>query len=160
MRTNCRVVYDVTADWLGFSESFVCIVFVVIFVFTARRIWRAKLERTPIAAMVLWLVVWSLGAGGGAVNVVYQHYRCIHLASSGQFDVVEGVVSSFRPLEANQKGSEQFTVNNQTFSYSDRNLSGGGMRQTFGRTGPMADGVYVRVAHHSGTILKLEFCDP
>jgi hypothetical protein len=88
--------------------------------------------------------------------VLYQHFRCAASARAGDFEVVEGQVTDFRPLAKREKGSERFTVQGNTFSYSSANLGQGGFRYEFGPDGLLHEGSQVRISHREGRILKLE----
>jgi hypothetical protein len=113
---------------------------------------------------IVFLTLWAalFFAGGG--NVLYQHFRCVAWARSGDFDVVEGHVTQFHPGGWWNKERESFVVNGSaatghagvTFSYSDSNLGNGGFRYSFGPDGLLHLGGHVRVTYREGRILKLE----
>jgi hypothetical protein len=154
------IVYDILRDGIGVAPVAVCLGILIVFgvvaigmVVTARK---ERKERKPIVGIVVWLVLWGIASLLGGGNVLYQHFRCVAWARSGDFQVLEGRVTQFHPNVRGVKGNERFTVNGFTFSYSDSALGQGGFRYPFGPDGQLHEGVQVRVSHRDGRILKLE----
>lgn len=84
-------------------------------------------------------VLWTVGTAFGA----YQTWRDgPHLLAEGRAEVVEGVVEDFVPMKSHD--TERFTVRGVRFSYSSA-IQGQGFNQPSGRTGPLRDGVRVRI---------------
>jgi hypothetical protein len=74
---------------------------------------------------------------------------------SGRANVVEGVVTDFRPMPYEGHARESFVVAGKEFSYSDFGVTAG-FNNTRSHGGPIDKGVYVRVTHRGNTILRLE----
>jgi hypothetical protein len=73
----------------------------------------------------------------------------------GQFSVVEGAVTDFRPMPHEGHKSECFSVREQTFCYSDYEVTAGFNNST-SHGGPIREGLPVRVSYIGGTIVRLE----
>jgi hypothetical protein len=149
------VVYDILRDGIGVVPVAVCLGMLIPFGVVLGLLVAQRKQRKPVVGGVVWLVLWGTASLLGGGNVLYQHFRCVVWARSGDFQVLEGRVTQFHPM-ARGKGSENFTVNGVTFSYGDRNLGQGGFRYSFGSGGQLHEGVQVRVSHREGRILKLE----
>jgi hypothetical protein len=79
--------------------------------------------------------------------------------SSGSYATAEGRVTDFVPMPYEGHARESFVVDGQRFEYSDYKVTPG-FNQTRSHGGPISEGVYVRIAHQDGIILRLEICDP
>jgi hypothetical protein len=150
------VVYDILRDGIGVAPVFVCLGMLFGMGMGIGLLVSQRKQRKPVGCLIVWLIAWSLGTVVGGGNVIYQHFRCAAWARAGDFDVVEGQVTDFQPVPRPKKGSERFTVQDITFSYSSADLSKGGFRYEFGPEGQMREGCQVRISHHEGRILKLE----
>jgi hypothetical protein len=75
---------------------------------------------------------------------------------SGHYDVVEGIVTEFKPMPYSGHGYESFVVAGRTFSYSDFGIITAGFNHTRSHGGPIDNGIYVRVAYTGNTIFRLE----
>ena len=75
--------------------------------------------------------------------------------SQGQFSVVEGAVTNFRPMPYTGHTLECFSVREQTFCYSDYVVTAG-FNNTTSHGGPIREGLPVRVSYIGGTIVRLE----
>jgi len=73
----------------------------------------------------------------------------------GQFSVVEGLVSNFRPMPYEGHQEECFSVQSQTFCYSDYAVTGGFNNAT-SHGGLIREGLPVRVLYIGGAIVRLE----
>ena len=86
----------------------------------------------------------------------YPEYRKFRTAyAMGQYEVIEGRVERFRPMPYEGHSLESFVVAGTRFSYSDF-VSTPGFNNTASHGGPIRDGLWVRIAHRNGVILKLE----
>jgi hypothetical protein len=113
-------------------------------------------EYNSLVGMCLWLCFWACAGVFGVSNVIRQQWRCLEQARSGDFQVVQGEVRDYKPMPSRGKGSESFTVNGIHFSYSDGDLSRGGFNNAALHGGPIREGLYVRICHRDGRVLKIE----
>jgi hypothetical protein len=150
------VVYDILRDGIGIAPIFICLGMLVGMGMGIGFLVSQRKQRKPVGCLIVWLIGWATGVVLGGGNVLYQHFRCAAWARAGDFEVVEGQVTDFRPLAKREKGSERFTVQGNTFSYSSANLGQGGFRYEFGPDGLLHEGSQVRISHREGRILKLE----
>ena len=150
------VVYDILRDGIGVKPVAVCLGMLIVFGVVFGLLVAERKQGKPVVGGVVWLVLWGVASLFGGGNVLYQHFRCVAWARSGDFQVLEGRVTQFHPNVRGVKGNESFTVNGVTFSYGDRALGQGGFRYPFGPGGQLHEGVQVRVSHRDGRILKLE----
>ncbi len=82
----------------------------------------------------------------------YTKYR--NILKSGNCEITEGRVYDFVPMPYEGHANEKFSVNGQTFSYSDYSISAG-FNNTSSHGGPIREGLQVKIWHHCNTILKL-----
>ena len=83
----------------------------------------------------------------------YQRARSAYL--SGNYSVVQGLVTDFQPMPYQGHGEECFTVDSETFCYSDYVVTLG-FNNTASHGGPIREGLPVRVSFIGNTILRLE----
>jgi hypothetical protein len=76
-----------------------------------------------------------------------------------QFKVVEGRVADFRPMPYEGHQDECFSVQSQTFCYSDYEVTAG-FNNSASHGGPIRDGLPVRVSYVGNTIVRLEVSNP
>ncbi len=96
--------------------------------------------------------LWTFGVGA-ATWVGRQ--RLMDALNSGQCSIVEGPVEDFDPMPAAGHKQESFRVGTTRFAYSDY-ISTGGFNRTRSHGGPIRPGLWVRIAHVDGVILRLE----
>jgi hypothetical protein len=97
------------------------------------------------------LAITMLMVGGGYL----QHASLMRKLQAGNAQVVEGVVTNFRPMPESGHGYESFDVAGKHFAYDDYIDSGGfNSSSTFG--GPIRAGQRVRIAYTEGVILRLQ----
>lgn len=89
----------------------------------------------------------------GAIIAVFLILR--HDYSDGRFEVVEGPVESYRAATAGSDDRESYVVGDWRFSYSDFDAFPG-YHKTRRRGSPIDEGVYVRISHVNGAIVRLE----
>ncbi|HKF49751.1 MAG TPA: hypothetical protein VKB38_20490 [Terracidiphilus sp.] len=88
-----------------------------------------------------------------------SEYRRIRSAyRDGHYKVVEGVVTNFQPMPYSGHQDECFTVELQTFCYSDYSVTPG-FNNTASHGGPIYEGLPVRVAYVGNVIVRLEVDD-
>jgi len=91
-----------------------------------------------------------------AVYSTYAQYAAIKKAeANGTAQIVEGVVTQFRPMPATGHALERFCVQTTCFSYSDYVITAG-FNNTRSHGGPIREGLPVRVTYVGAAIVKLE----
>lgn len=102
--------------------------------------------------MVVFACLWS----GFAFSTMLSEYLSLRSAyRKGQFSVVEGRVTNFHPMPYEGHQEECFTVQAETFCYSDYVITGGFNNAT-SHGGPIREGLPVRVSYIGNTIVRLE----
>jgi hypothetical protein len=150
-----RVVFDLSQK--GFQWWFPAfgLIFVVVGGVT---IWLGKRNDWPRSRsfagyfMVGFACLWS----GLTFSTTFGEY--FHLRSAfrrSQFSVVEGRVTSFRPMPYEGHQDECFSVRSQTFCYSDYGVTAG-FNNSASHGGPIREGLPVRVSYVGNTIVRLE----
>jgi hypothetical protein len=102
--------------------------------------------------MVAFACIWSAFAfstTSGEYASLRSGYR------NGQFSVVEGQVTNFHPMPYEGHQEECFSVQAQTFCYSDYVITGG-FNNTASHGGPIREGLPVRVSYIGNAIVRLE----
>ena len=84
-----------------------------------------------------------------------QHWETQDLLRDPRLSVVEGPVANFVPMPEAGHVMETFTVQGQSFSYSDYVVVAG-FHNAASHGGPIRGGLYVRVSHVGDVILKIE----
>ena len=113
-------------------------------------------ESKNVGFLTLFLTFWICVGGFGIGNVFVQKCRCLNWARNGDFQVVEGDVRDFQPMPKAGHARESFTVSGVRFDYSDFDASTGSFNNAASHGGPIQSGLYVRIRHHDGRILKIE----
>ena len=152
------VIYDIRDQGLGLVRSLVVLAWLAGLLLVGG-VFVTRLRRGEYGALPflgLWLAFWLCAGGLGIGNVVKQQVKCINWARDGRFEVAEGEVRDFQTPPPGKRTPEAFTVAGARFSYSDADLSQGGFNSESSDRGPIREGVYVRISHHDGRILKLE----
>ena len=98
-----------------------------------------------ISAVIAWVLIDKAGERAWLGDAQTQ----------ARIRVVEGSVTSFRPMPAGGHALERFCVDGQCFEYSDWQLQRG-FNTSVARGGPIREGLPVRITHVDGAILKLE----
>lgn len=92
------------------------------FIFSFGGVLPYRWSRSYYGWLFAFSIVWTLVSFGGT----YSEYLAARNAlTSGRYDVVEGVVSDFKPMPYSGHADERFTVAGQTFSYSDYRVTAG-----------------------------------
>ena len=88
-----------------------------------------------------------------------RHDNLVESASSGNVQVVEGIVENFHPMPAGGHDTERFTVGDESFAYSDYEITGG-FNNAASHGGPIRAGLPVRITFvqeaSRNIIVKLE----
>jgi hypothetical protein len=107
-----------------------------------------------IVMPILSSIFGALWIGAGVIN--YSNFANLRTAArDGSTEVVEGKVEQFVSIPRGGHGKETFIVNGQYFAYSDYDLTQG-FNHTQSHSGPMREGLQVRITHINGSIVKLE----
>ena len=115
------------------------------------RQWRG-LQRFTGYFMVGFAALWTLLAFG----LMFPEYYEAHEAyRTGRYSVVEGPVENFRPMPYEGHQDECFSVQNQTFCYSDYGPTPG-FNNSASHGGPIRAGLPVRIAYDDGHILRID----
>lgn len=158
MQPGFVTAYDILAEGVGLEPFLFLLGYLAgagVGVVLLIRSFRAA--RAPLVAfLAVWLMGWVCLGGLGIGNVFLQRCMCLSWARSGDFQVVEGEVRDFKPMPPEGHARESFTVSGVRFDYSDFDLSTGSFNNAASHGGPIHAGLYVRISHHHGRILKIE----
>jgi hypothetical protein len=150
-----RVVFDLSQK--GFQWWFPAfgLIFAVIggvFIWLGRRYQWPPRRSLVGYFMVGFSCLWS----GLAFVTTFPEYLNLRSAyRHGQFSVVEGTVTDFRPMPYEGHQDECFSVQSETFCYSDYVVTAG-FNNSASHGGPIRDGLPVRVSFVANTIVRLE----
>ena len=158
------MVFDIAdAGYKSISSPAFCLIFVAIGIILV--MWRMPIrrwnERGAVARLILpfGFLTFAILLTVAAFVSTYADYRA---ASSARQDnsaqVVEGVVTDFKPMPAAGHAMESFCVSGVCFRYSDYVVTAG-FNQTSSHGGPIRDGLPVRVTYIGNTIVKLEVAE-
>lgn len=152
---NCQEIFNIATD--GFRQiwapAFVGLLLVALSGFCLTVMYRS---RHVWFAWILIVVTTVLTAAAAIVPYVSYRKHC-GLLARGEYDSVQGVVERFTPMPAGGHAPERFSVRGEEFSYTSYSATPFFQRtQTDGS--PIRDGLYVRIAHVDGNILRLEIC--
>ena len=152
-----KVVYDILKDSADAAEANSLLWRpLIIGIFIGIVIALIKRTRFAYVFVVLWALIWLAIGYPGIQHVIKEDATCKAWARSGQFIVLEGRVSDFKPMPYTGHGVESFRVNGASFTYSDYDKSKCGFRNTASHGGPIHEGLQVRISARDGRILKLE----
>jgi hypothetical protein len=150
-----RVLFDVSQKPFQWWFPAAGLVFVVL---GGAVIWTGHRKQWPLRRklggyfIVGFACFWSLSA----LLAMLPMYRSLRSAvQTGDFAIVEGHVTNFRPMPFGGHQLECFSVSPETFCYSDYVLTAG-FNNTASHGGPIREGLPVRVSYIGGTIVRLE----
>jgi hypothetical protein len=104
----------------------------------------------------VYILIFSLFWTISALYGTYAQYAALKKAQeNGTAQIVEGVVTHFKPMPATGHAMERFCVQTTCFSYSDYVVSAG-FNNTSSHGGPIREGLPVRVTYVGAAIIKLE----
>jgi len=92
------------------------------------------------------------------VTFVYtfaDYRKCIEAYRTGSYAVAEGYVEDFHPMPYEGHQEECFSIQSETFCYSDYIVQAG-FNQSASHGGPIRQGLPIRVAYYGNRILRLE----
>jgi hypothetical protein len=120
----------------------------------SKKSWRER--RLFGYGMIGFACLWS----GVMFSSTFSEYVRVRSAyRRSQFKVVEGRVTDFRPMPYEGHQDECFSVQSQTFCYSDYEVTAG-FNNSASHGGPIRDGLPVRVSYVGNTIVRLEVSNP
>jgi hypothetical protein len=89
-------------------------------------------------------------------STTFREYTGLRSAyRRSQFSVIEGRVTNFRPMPYQGHQDECFSVQSQTFCYSDYVVTAG-FNNSASHGGPIREGLPVRISYVGNTIIRLE----
>ena len=157
MCANPELVFDVAKE--GYTAWFFPLIGLGFLTLSLLLLWNERREpqnkrhwRTIF--MVVFSALWTIVALFGTLG---SHLRARSARASGNYQTVEGVVENFVPQPYNGHAIERFTVSGVPFSYSDY-IVAPGFHQSRSHGGPITGGLYLRIGHVKGMILRLEVC--
>jgi hypothetical protein len=86
----------------------------------------------------------------------YNYSSLVAEKMAGRVNIVEGIVTNFRPAPAGAHARERFCVETSCFEYSRYDVMGGFNNTVFRGGRIIRDGLPVRVWHVGNTIVRLE----
>lgn len=160
-----RVAYDILAEGMGFERIRILILVLVltalfsfILIYHIRKYREDERGISELFCIIQLLVIWA-GAVFIFCAVFSEGRRSLTWAKQGDYKVVEGTVTNFKPMPRSGHAEESFSVNGVTFFYSDYNLSHAGFHNAASHGGPIRQGLHVKISYHDDRILKVEICD-
>jgi hypothetical protein len=104
-----------------------------------------------VAFSLLWMITFLTTSATRAYKLLSaEHY--------GRCEVIEGVVTDFRPAPYDGHRDESFVVGNVRFAYSDYD-AGPGFHRTRSHGGPINEGSHVRIYHVGNEIARLDIAN-
>lgn len=150
-----RVAFDLSQkgyEWWfpAFGLIFVALGVLIVWLGRTRKWQRSR--RFVGYFMTGFACLWS----GVMFSTTFREYAALHSAyRRSQFSVVEGQVSNFRPMPYQGHQLECFSVQAQTFCYSDYVVMAG-FNNSASHGGPIREGLPVRVSYVGSSIVRLE----
>lgn len=124
----------------------------IVLVWIGRR-WNSQRRAKRVGYIaIVFASLWVLSA---FMFTFREYRRCIDAYRSGNYAVVQGQVENFHPMPYEGHQDECFSVQSQTFCYSDYGVQPGFDRST-SHGGPIHQGLPVRIAYFDGQILRLD----
>jgi hypothetical protein len=150
-----RVAFDLyqkSYEWWfpAFGLIFVAIGAVLVWLGRAMNWQRSR--RFVAYFMIGFACLWS----GATFSTTFREYKALRSAySRSEFSVIEGRVTDFRPMPYRGHQLECFSVQSQTFCYSDYVVTAG-FNNSASHGGPIREGLPVRISYVGSTIVRLE----
>jgi hypothetical protein len=150
-----RVVFDLSQK--GFQWWFPAfgLIFAVI---GGVMIWWGRRKRWPLSRTFVGYFMLGFACLWSALvfTTTFSEYLKSRSAyRQGRFSEVEGDVTNFRPMPYEGHQDECFSVQSETFCYSDYGITAG-FNNSASHGGPIREGLPVRVSFIGNTILRLE----
>ncbi len=108
--------------------------------------------RVILGFAIFWTLTSFVGTFGG-------YWSAVQIMRSDRAEVVEGVVTEFKPMPHSGHAMESFVVNGVRFEYSDFVITAG-FNNTASHGGPIREGLPVKIWHSDGRILRLDVKKP
>lgn len=148
-------VFEITQkpfQWWFSAYGLAFVVIGVVLILIAKKWPSQKHAKITGYCMAIFALFWT----AVAFVLTFGEYRsCIGAYRSGNYAVVEGNVTNFRPMPYEGHQEECFSVQNERFCYSDYTVQAG-FNQSAAHGGPVREGLPVRVAYYDGQILRLD----
>jgi hypothetical protein len=148
-------VYQISkesTDWSFALAGGIPLLVGIVIIFGKRRLgWNQPNWVLPIFACGFGLL-WLCTAG---LSVVNGDSQALNVFQRGDYQIVEGNVTDFKPMPYEGHQEECFSVQDKQFCYSDYVIAPG-FRNTASHGGPIRSGLPVRIAFSGGSILRLE----
>jgi len=158
-----ETIFEITQkhpDWAKILLPVIIMIFIgVMIIFFTRNRQNARRTRLIILAVVGvsfsmdLLIGWSILSNASSCRRAYE---------IGDYSVVEGMVSDFKPISYEGRADEEFNVNGVRFHYSDHEVNPG-FNHTSSQGGPLREGLRVKISYSdtcstspTRCILKLE----
>ena len=114
--------------------------------------WPFRSSGPVVFCVFAFAILWT----GMAAVSTFSEYSALSKARAGNnVQVVEGLVTDFKPMPVTGHGRERFCVSGVCFEYSDYVVTSG-FNNTSSHGGPIHEGLQVRVSYVCNTIVKLE----
>jgi len=114
-----------------------------------------KYKTRRIAVVVAYVVMLFMAMTLSPAGVTDMYARARDTYVKGDYSIAEGTVANFRPMPYSGHQNETFSVNGVEFSYSDYVVVPC-FNNTASHSGPIRDGLRVRIAYSGNCILKSE----
>jgi hypothetical protein len=110
----------------------------------------------PRRAFLSISAVFVAAVTAGIAWTSFRDHAALRAAlKTGRYQVVEGLVTDFRPMPREGHQLESFVIAGRFYSYSDF-VRTAGFNNTASHGGPIREGLYVRIADVNGQIARLE----
>jgi hypothetical protein len=151
---DCAVVrnlFETKPSWLLWAPPVIPLVIAAILLL-AYRILRSDRKALIVILCTLAIVL-------SVVTFVGSTLPDLHLleaVETGNYALVEGIVTQFHPQFAGRREYETFSVDGTTFRYTQS--SDFAFNHTAGTGGPIHQGMKLRVGHVAGRIVRIDEC--
>lgn len=108
--------------------------------------------RVFLGFAIFWTLTSFVGTFGG-------YWSAVQTLRSNRAEVVEGIVTEFKPMPHTGHAMESFVVQGVRFEYSDYVVTAG-FNNTTSHGGPIREGLPVKIWHSGGRILRLDVKKP
>jgi hypothetical protein len=109
-------------------------------------------RKWPARLILGFSILWALTT----FVVTFSDYRrAVNAMRNGSAKIVEGTVTRFAPMPHTGHSMESFGVNGLEFEYSDF-FATAGFNNTATYGGPIREGLFVKIWHLGGEILRLD----
>lgn len=123
-----------------------------------------RVLRSPIPGMDKWFppiwlgfaIIWTVTS---FISTFGEYRRAVAAMRDNRAQIVEGVVTQFKPMPYIGHSMESFTVQGVKFEYSDY-VAAAGFNQTASHGGPIHEGLPVKIWYDHGQILRLDVKNP